>query len=192
MNRYTKEKISKIGNTIIYFAERIQDLSKTKLLQLLYLLEESFIKDHRLPFLDIDFEVWQAGPVARDIFIELSDEPVLMGEYVEKITSAEATWIKARKPFSDDEFSDAEMEMLEKITRQYGCLTASQLVEIDHGEDSPWYLIAKEKGLLDDFLSHKRNSSEEKIDFSSLLTGKARQEYIEHLEFLNFSERFKS
>jgi len=51
MKTYSRSDIEKIGNAIIYLAERIPDLSKTKLLKLLYLLEETFAKKYQLPFL---------------------------------------------------------------------------------------------------------------------------------------------
>ena len=75
----------KLANTIIFFAERIPDIPKTKLLKLLYLLEECYVKKYSIPLLDIDFEVWQAGPVNREVYIELSDTPIMLNGYIETI-----------------------------------------------------------------------------------------------------------
>ena len=148
MKTYSRSDIEKIGNAIIYLAERIPNLSKTKLLKLLYLLEESFAKKYQLPFLNLEFEVWQAGPVARDIFIDLSDEPLLLKDYITIEKKDEATYIKPVTAFSDDEFSDNEIEMLDLIVNHFGSLTAADLVKRTHQKNSNWYNVAKTKGLL--------------------------------------------
>jgi len=54
---YTKGEIAKIGNAIIYFAERIKPLPKTKLLKVLYFLEEASVKKWGSPFLGLKFDV---------------------------------------------------------------------------------------------------------------------------------------
>ncbi|MEI9809261.1 MAG: type II toxin-antitoxin system antitoxin SocA domain-containing protein [Bacteroidota bacterium] len=86
---FTKDQISKIGNTIIYLAERVQDLNKTKILKFLFLIEEASIKKSGKPFFGIDFQIWKFGPVAKDIYIDLTtqifdDEPILLNEFIER------------------------------------------------------------------------------------------------------------
>ena len=52
MSKYSEENLSRIGNAAIYIAEHTSDLSKTKLLKLLYLMEERSACDilsHHLP-----------------------------------------------------------------------------------------------------------------------------------------------
>jgi len=83
----------------------MQPLSKTKLLKLLYLLEEFSVKKYHVPFLDLKFEVWQAGPVAKDVFVDLSqDEPVMLKEFVSidcnNFNGVTATYIKPKKEFN--------------------------------------------------------------------------------------------
>ena len=183
MKTYSRSDIEKIGNAIIYLAERIPHLSKTKLLKLLYLLEESFVKKYQLPFLNLEFEVWQAGPVARDIFIDLSDEPLLLKDYITIEKKDDATYIKPATSFSDDEFSDNEIDMLELIIAHFGPLTAAELVKRTHQKNSNWYTIAKKKGLLDLFENKLTNSSDEKIDFTWYLDEKGRDSFAEQNHF---------
>ena len=71
---HTTDEINKIGNTIVYLAQNIPQLSKTKLLKLLYLLDEVSIKEFAIPFLNLEYYVWQAGPVATEIFGEISQD----------------------------------------------------------------------------------------------------------------------
>lgn len=165
MKNYSLEKKEKLANTIIYFAEKVPDLSKTKLIKLLYLLEESYVKKYNIPFLDIDFEVWKAGPVNRETYIELSDDPMIFRGYIKRDCDRDNTYVRAIKKFSDDEFSDNEIEMMDFILSHFGNKTAKELVEYTHRPGSAWYNIAKETGLLALFENQSINSSEEKIDF---------------------------
>ncbi len=189
MKAYSKEDIEKIGNTIVYFAEKINELSKTKLLKLLYLLEESYVKRYSIPFLEIEFEVWQAGPVARDIFIELSDSPDLLHNFIKISKTAEATYIKPIINFCDDEFSDNEIEMLETVVEKFGRLSASELVHLTHRKSSNWYHVAKQNNLLHLFEKGLTKSSDEKIDFSWYLDEENKTIYnaqIEHNKLIDF------
>lgn len=165
MKKYSIEKREKLANTIIYFAEKVPNISKTKLIKLLYLLEEFYVKKHNIPFLDIDFEVWQAGPVNRETYIELSDKPIILKGYIERSCDAENTYITPIKKFSDDEFSDDEIEMMDFIITHFNDKTAKELVDYVHRPGSAWYNIANQTGLLTLFKNHSINSSEEKINF---------------------------
>lgn len=183
MKTYSKDDIEKIGNAIIYLAERIPNLSKTKLLKLLYLLEESFAKKYQLPFLNLEFEVWQAGPVARDIFIDLSDEPFLLKDYITLEKKEDATYIKPLAGFYDGEFSDNEIDMLNLIVTHLGPLTATELVNRTHQKNSNWYKVAKDKGLLDLFENRLTNSSDEKIDLTWYMDEKGKDNFKEQTQF---------
>ncbi|GHT18548.1 hypothetical protein AGMMS4957_01030 [Bacteroidia bacterium] len=194
MKHYSKDTISKIGNTAVYLLERIPDLSKTKLLKLLYLIEESSAIKNNKPFFGLNFEVWQAGPVAKDFYIDLSDEnqPVLLNEFITKVDSESgATYIRAKSSFCDDEFSDNDLELLDDVIRKFGGKTATQLVELTHTENSAWYSIAKENELLDDFTNGRKNHSNKEIDFTYYLTGCAAERYLENKEALELFESLK-
>ncbi len=61
---YSQEQTSKIGNTVVYLASNVENSSKTKLLKLLYLLDEISIKTSGIPFLNLqykDMEVWSSS-----------------------------------------------------------------------------------------------------------------------------------
>ena len=78
MCKFSESTKQKLGNTVVYIAHYTSNLSKTKLLKLLYLMEERMALKFHVPFIGIPFEVWQAGPVAKDVFIDLSDGPFLL------------------------------------------------------------------------------------------------------------------
>lgn len=184
MKTYSKAEIEKIGNAIVFFAERISDLSKTKLLKLIYLTEEIFVRNYNIPMLDLEFDIWQAGPVSRDIYIDLSDEqPTLFSEFIRTVNSEKATYIQPLKSFSDDEFSDNEIAILELVCDKFGSMTAKSLVEYTHKRNSLWYKIAKEKGLLEAFELGISKSSDEKIDFTRVLDEKGLEAYNDQIRF---------
>lgn len=190
---FTKDEIDKIGNTLIYFADRIPDLSKTKLLKLVYLLEETTVRTCSRPFLNLDFEVWQYGPVAKDLFVDLSStEQYLFRDYVGASQDAEGrVYISSKKAFDDDEFSDSELSLMEEVVNRFGQLTAKELVALTHRPHSPWTLTAQKNGTLEALLSEKVMTTDHKIDFSSLLDDEAKQRYADHIEYLEMSKSLK-
>lgn len=189
---FTKDEIDKIGNTIIYFAERLHPLSKTKLLKLLYLSEEESVRRHAMPFLNLDFEVWQYGPVAKDIYVDVSStEQYLLRDYVRTSVDENRTFVNAIIPFDDGEFSDVELSLLDHILAMYGHLNAEQLVDVTHRPHSPWTLTAKQNGVYDDLTSKRVVTTDYKVNFNSLLDESGQQRYADHLEYLDTSKSLK-
>lgn len=181
MCKFSEDSRQKLGNAVIYIANHTEQLSKTKLLKLLFLMEEYMVKRYHVPFMGLPFEIWQAGPFAKDIFIDLSDGPFLLKDFVKTEVQKDATYIRAIKPFCDDEFSDCEMEMMDEIIRKYGKKTAKQLVAEVHKEGSLWFNAAKKHGLLTAFNKGLCNNSDYTIDFSEELSDCAREDYKESL-----------
>lgn len=190
---YSKDDIAKIGNTLVYFAERVIDLSKTKLLKLVYLLEETTVRKCARPFLNLDFEVWKLGPVAKDLFSDLSStEQYMLKDYVRtKIGEEGRTYVTAIKDFEDDEFSDMELSILDDVIERFGQLSAKELVELTHSPHSPWTIAAKQEGVLEDLLAERMITTDFKIDFNSLLDEEGQEAYAQYLEYLNTSRSLK-
>lgn len=187
MEKYTRSDISKLGNAIIYIAVHIPNLSKTKLLKLLYLMEEYSVRRFHTPFLGVPYEVWQAGPVIKDVFIDLSENPVLLDGYVSRIVKDGKTYINAISVFCDDEFSDNDMLVMDDIIRRYGKKTAKELVNLTHKKGSLWRRTAERYNLIDFFDNKRLNNSDYRIDFSEELSGCAKDFYKDQLEFLQIS-----
>ena len=58
----------KIGNLLIYLAVHLNPLFHTKLIKLLYLIDENAVRDCGVPVTWLDYKVWQYGPVAPVIY----------------------------------------------------------------------------------------------------------------------------
>lgn len=177
-SEYTKQKL---GNTIVYIARKKYNLSKTQLLILLYLMEERMALKYHIPFIGIPFDVWQIGPVAKDVFVDLSDSPYLLKNFVKTDFKDGGTFIEAIADFDDNEFSECEIEMMDEILAKYGNMTASDLVSETHKEGTLWYRTAVRTGLLEAFNKYECNNSDQQIDFTEEMTDCAAEDYRESL-----------
>jgi uncharacterized phage-associated protein len=186
---FTKDQIDKIGNTIVYLSNNMGDLNKTKILKILFLLEEGSIKKYGYPFFGIDFQIWKLGPVAKDIFIDLSDEsPTLLFSSIKR-DELNPLVFKAAKDFNDDEFSDNDIELLKIITEFTKDKSASFLVKHTHNQNSLWRKSAIRHGVLELLEEELINSTEFSVDFSLLFENNPNllaqfEEAKENLEFV--------
>lgn len=181
---YTKSEIEKIGNTLIYFQEKIgEEISKTKAIKLLYFLEEISIKKYGRPFLNLEWEVWHLGPVSEDIYAEIND-PYMLTEHIEHahVKGIDGCFIKAKHSFNDDEFSSADISLMDLLIENLGHLNANELIDLSHKEHTLWYKIAKEKNLLETFEKKQKKTTDYKIDLSKLLTPEKSKIYNSYIE----------
>ena len=189
-----KFQIDKLGNTLIYLSKNVGDFGKTKILKLLFLLEEKSIKDFGVPFFGFDFEVWQYGPVVEQIFEDLNGtHNPFLNSYIQR-----ASWnpdeFEAIAEFNDDEFSNNDIYLMEKIINLARHKTAKNLVDITYGEGSLWRKTAKENGVLDKFEAKTLTKTNILIDFTTVLEndGYLKERYEGALDFLQFTKQIKS
>ncbi len=197
------DQINRMGNVAIYFAENTIELSKTKLLKLVYLAEELFVKKHASPFLGVPFTAWQFGPVQAELWANLdaailnsTDEhnSSLLSDYIAlEQHPSNKYFIKKLKEFNDDEFSDDEISTLSHIAAQYKYHEAGHLVSITHKGTSLWYkTVIKEDGLLERFESKKQTVSNLILDFADLIENeKIKEFYYNQLDLLEYTKSLK-
>lgn len=182
--KYSPDQLSKIGNAIIYFSQNVEKLSKTKLLKLLYILDEVSIKKSGIPVLNLKFKTWKFGPVSEDIFIELSSEASFLKQYLKKNVEGENLYILPGDTFSDDEFSQNDIELMDFVIKEFGDKTAKELIGYTHRTNSPWYNTAKKHNVLELLLNEEINNTEFVIDMGELIQHDGRK--------LSLYEEFKS
>lgn len=187
---YSKNQIDKLGNALIFFCERVKPTSKTHLLKLVFIIEEISIKKYGVPFFDLRFDLWKLGPVSKDLFVELSDEPNLLADYIAKENSI----IVAKRKFNDDEFSDLEINLLNEVSERFKYCTAGELINFTHRKDTPWYNTAIKHGMLEILEKGKKNTTDIEIDMSQIIENDEQKLsfYKEHKDFLSFSNSLKS
>lgn len=192
-NQLTHQQVQKLGNTIIYLAANVGELSKTKILKLLFLLEESSVKRFGYPFFGLNFQIWKLGPVLKEVYIDLSEEtPNLLKDFIERDPFDEKIYV-AKSEFNDDQFSDNDIYLLEKIKDFARHKTAKDLINYTHEENSLWRKSAIKNGILQELESAEVNSTEHVIDFSLLFEndGDLKERYLESLENLEFIHHLK-
>ena len=192
MCRFSEASKQKLGNAIVYIAEHAGHPYKTEVLKLLFLMEEQMALRYHTPFLAIPYSVWRMGPVSVDVFEELSDTPQLLDQFVTIEYTGHGNRIIAKNAFCDDEFSDAEISVMEQVMEKYGHMTSDQLIAETHKEGSLWYKTAQENGLLEDFEQKRANSSNVILDFGNELCPDARSFYEESLAIRQTANTLRS
>lgn len=181
MCRFSESSKQKLGNAVVYIAERAKYPYKTEVLKLLFLMEEQMVVHYHTPFLAIPYSVWRMGPVSVDVYEELSDSPQLLDGFVALQNTGIGNLVIPKNKFCDDEFSDAEISVMERVMKKYGNMTSEQLIAETHREGSLWWTTAKENGLLEDFVEKRANCSNIVLDFGRELCDEARAFYEESL-----------
>ena len=176
--KYSKNQLEKIGNTVVYLSKKIPQLSKTKLLKLLYILDEISIKKSGIPFLNLKYKVWKFGPVSEELFIDLSSELKILENYIEKNNEEGVNFITPIVDFNDDEFSDNDIELMDLIIEKFGNKSAKELISYTHRTNSPWYNTAKENDVLDLLENEVINNTEYLIDMGQLISHDTRKREI--------------
>ena len=195
---YTKNQIDKLGNALIYLCQKMrvagEQVSKTHLLKLVFIIEEIAVKKYGIPFFDLRFDVWKLGPVSKDLFVELSEEPELLASYIGRQIVNGNVYIEAKKEFSDDEFNDKELELLEEISNRFLYCTANELINFTHRTESIWYKTALKNGVLDLLEKGQMTTTDIQIPLDEIIEGEEEKLalYRNHKEFVAFSKSLKS
>ena len=135
--------------------------------------------------------MWVRGPVLKDIFIELSEEPQeLLKDYIKK-ADYDNTIFEAKADFCDDEFSDNDIDIMNLVIKFAQNKNAKDLVNHTHDDNSLWKKSAIKNGVYDDLIKEKIRSTEHIIDFSLLFSEEnfLREKYEnakENLEFVKY------
>lgn len=157
-----------IGNLMVLIANRCAPLYHTKLIKMLYLIDEEAVKDNGIPITWLDYKVWQYGPVdPATFFIQQNFGSYVDAKKVYNPYGETATLVTAKKDFDKSEFSQYELELINRVIDKYGSKKPSELVEITHAKGGLWDLTKKENDL--DFSI--ANISDVSIDLSRLVKG---------------------
>jgi uncharacterized phage-associated protein len=171
----------KIGNLLNYLGTRIPNLSMTKALKLLYLIDETTYARTGAPVTWLDYKVWEKGPVAEELYNELKfDQSIIQnGEKInlEKFIETRKTEgpdgrqqinILPKGSFRFDEFSAFEKDIIENIVDRFGTYTANRLIQLLHEEDTLWHRSVVKNDLQLNFKVYGSKSNHT-IDFSELI-----------------------
>lgn len=182
--QFRPDQIEKIGNTVVYLAERVEHLTKTKLLKLLYIIDELSIKKSGIPALHLTYKLWKFGPVSEELFIELSSEPALLQKFIQK--TEDTGIIRAKIAFDDAEFSDNDLALIDEVIAKFGQKSARELVHYTHRLHAPWHQTAVHYQVLELLEKEQITNTSYEVSMSSLLAHDAEKLslYNDFLEFV--------
>lgn len=145
-------KPEKLVHALAFFsAAGVPDLTKLKAAKLLYFADKEHLLSYGRPILGDVYFCLPYGPVPSVALNEMGDaidkmevedpDRTLLREYLEV---KKGFWnpypiFKAKRKHDPDVFSESELEVLDRVTREYGNRTARQLVDLTHAEPT-WTL----------------------------------------------------
>jgi uncharacterized phage-associated protein len=177
----------KNGVLLAYITNSISNINLRKLLKLVYLIDEKFMKSRGFPLTWFDYYAWEKGPVAPEIY-EIKNG--VFSDYVECFKNENEKNIvrasiqnKHQILKKTDIFSQFEMRIIDDIISKYKDKTADELSEITHEENSLWSTIIRESNVI--FIDGK---SDIPIPLTKLIEGNTEKEetYNEALEYMQF------
>lgn len=139
----------KVGNLMVYLSSKIRPLHQTKLIKLLYFIDEFAVKENGIPVTWLDYNVWEKGPVAPETyFVKNNPENHIFSEYITiKKRDENSVEIKPAKKFDDSMFSDYELEVIDKVILELGSKNAHDLIDLSHQEGSLWDIVKKRNNI---------------------------------------------
>lgn len=198
----TKTQIDKIGNLMLWLSHSIPCLYLTKLLKLLYLVDEHAVKQIGTPVTWLTYKAWQFGPVPTVVYNDISfDDTKLFGDFIKAIREGlripdtyqgKGYRIEPNRALDKSAFSQKEAAIIQEVVHHYGKKSTSELIELLHTEHSLWDRVYQEKKLEEHFKYAEYNTSPFEIDLTELIRGDEEKlsRYHAMEEFMAFTEAF--
>lgn len=185
--RLTPEQLDKVGNAMVFLSKEMPRLPKTKLLKLLYVLDEFSVERSGIPFFNLHYKLWHLGPVSVPVFIELSDRLFNFEKYIRVETENDnKKYVYPKSEFCDDEFSDNDIDLLHLVVSEFRNKTGTDLINYTHRPHSIWYNAAKEHNIYDELESGVQTHTDIVLNLGDIVKYDERkssiyQQYIEEI-----------
>lgn len=182
---YTVNK-EKNGVLLAYLAERIPNVTLRKLLKLVYLTDEKFTIERGFPLTWFNYFAWKKGPVAPEVYDVKNGS---FADFVQchrnsndkyEVSPVGGTLTEDRLNL----YSRYEMNMIDEIISKYGSMSADELTDITHLENTLWSKVVNENKLT--FSDSGRSDCE--IHLNRLIEGDEEKEEVfeDALEYMQF------
>ncbi len=157
-----------VGNLIILLADRCRPLYHTKLMKLMFFIDQEATKIKGTPITWLDYKAWQFGPVSPELFYSKNKGFNKFSNFVnfDSTGTSNACIVKPIKSFDNSEFSDWDLEIIEDVLKKYGKLNTDELVQLTHEEGSLWDKAVKESKIR---FSTDNKTSDISLDFLELI-----------------------
>jgi len=181
-----------IGNLLILLAERCKPLYHTKMMKLLFLIDQKATLEKGAPLTWLEYKAWKRGPVSQDLFYSKNEGHNKFSNYVhfDKKDKHNSVLVRPIRDFDDSEFSEWDLEIIEKVLSVYGQKTADELIQVTHEKDSLWYKTISKSGVK---FSTDNQTSDEVLNFLELIDddGFKKSIYFSTLENLELKSTLK-
>lgn len=133
---------------LAYIASRISDIHLRKLLKIIYLMDEHFMKMRGFPLTWFDYYAWAKGPVAPEVY---DIKNGAFGDYVSYHRSKNVKRIVNLVPDIStriiNSFSESETQEIDRLIETYRFCSADELSDITHVNDSIWSKVVADNQL---------------------------------------------
>jgi uncharacterized phage-associated protein len=136
----SEDQRDKIGNLLVKLSSEVPNLYLTKLLKLLFLIDETSVKEIGTPVTWLKYKAWEMGPVAKTIYQSLKFyDGEKFEEYINlNVNSKNHIRITAKKEFCEDKFSIAELRIINRLIEKHKNDTSKKLIELTHKKGGLW------------------------------------------------------
>lgn len=133
----------KLIQVIIYFAKNTRFCGKIKLFKLLYFLDFEHYKSTGRNVTGLEYSAWKMGPVPTSLFdeIESPDPDFAAAIRISEIATNHGKPMLSFKPileFSSELFSKRELNLLDRLAKEYQEAKSDDMIEATHLENMPW------------------------------------------------------
>lgn len=155
---------------LAYIANRMPDIHLRKLLKIVFLIDEFFVKKRGYPLTWFTYYAWAKGPVAREVynikdgnfreFVKAAEKFDSTGKKSKWVVNATEPHLSKIQLFEKmEDFSTAELDTIDALLDQYADKSADDLTSMTHQSDSLWSQVVLEKHLVFDE-NHKQSEVE--------------------------------
>lgn len=133
----------KNGALLAYIANKVPGISMRKMLKIIYLIDERFMKLRGFPFTWLDYYVWEKGPVAIEIY-SIKKKDNYFSDFVKTTRLNDKVVILPLFPINNDptgpfgEISEYDLSIINEELEKYGNKSADWLTDQTHLPDALW------------------------------------------------------
>lgn len=141
----------KNGILLAYIADKIPGIHLRKLLKIIYLMDEYFMKVRGFPLTWFEYFAWEKGPVALDVYnIKNGAFEKFVKYYRTDVDKTIINLIPNISELLEATFSKKELGIIDKLIFLYKDHTADELSDITHIKDSLWSKVVDANGIVFD------------------------------------------
>lgn len=137
---------TRIGELVNHIANRFSPfLYSTKLIKLLFLIDEISVKQYGVPITWLEYHVYDKGPLPRKLWLNVVNDMNNLEDFIIIHYNALGYQVLPYGKHKLTEFSDFEIQIINDVLDKYGSLPVDKLIDITHQEGGLWSKIVKEK-----------------------------------------------